>query len=241
MKEISAIQEPIQAKHLTKYYEMVHTQSVISRLEKDGFYLSDSGQRRTRNPENRHSTFHFARMRHESIRERNGTHPEILITNSHDGNCSLRFYVGLFRYVCSNGLIVGEKLPPIVIRHRVNAENEAMDAAKVAIHNAMETARRIDVFRARILSPIEQNQLVDRVSKELYEGRMGRAILEPRRSEDAQDDLWSVFNRIQENALNGGVRGVMVNGRPFTTRRVRGARAVVDVNRKIWDLAEAFL
>ena len=29
-------------------------------------------------------------------------------------------------------------------------------------------------------------------------------ILTPRRSEDRQDDLWSVFNRCQENLLKGG-------------------------------------
>lgn len=241
MKEISAIQEPRKAPHLTNLYEMVDTQVIISRLEEEGFYLSDSGQRKTRKPERKNSTFHFARMRHESFRERNGTHPEILITNSHDGTSAVRFYTGLFRYVCANGLIIGERFQPTVIRHRAGAEEDALNAAKLAIYNAMESAKRIEEFRSRQLSEIEKNQFVDRVSKSLYEGRMGRSILDPRRTEDAKSDLWSVFNCIQENVITGGVRGVTVDGRQFTTRRIRGAKSNIEINRKLWDMAEAFL
>ena len=240
MKTVSAIKEPVKADHLSQRYAMVHTQAIITQLEENGFYLSDSGQRRTqkRNP---NSAFHFARMRHENFREKNGTHPEILITNSHDGTSAVRFYTGLFRYVCANGLVIGKFFQPISVRHTADAEGQALSAAKEAIFNAMESARRIEVFRSRVLSPIEQNQFVDQVSKKFYDGRMGRAILEARRQEDASDDLWAVFNRAQENIVKGGVRGVTVDGKPFTSRRIRGASSGITINRELWDLAESFL
>ncbi|MET3218237.1 UNVERIFIED_ORG: hypothetical protein ABIC48_006032 [Burkholderia territorii] len=38
-------------------------------------------------------------------------------------------------------------------------------------------------------------------------------LLAPRRFEDRHDDLWTVFNRVQENLTEGGLRGRSRSGR----------------------------
>ena len=63
-----------------------------------------------------------------------------------------------------------------------------------------------------------------------------------RRIDDRAPDLWTTFNRVQENVIRGGMRGQSVdaNGR----RQVRAVRAVtgidqdVKLNRALWTLAE---
>jgi hypothetical protein len=43
-------------------------------------------------------------------------------------------------------------------------------------------------------------------------------ILMPRRFDDRRPDLWSVFNRTQENLTKGGLHGRSANGRRQQTR-----------------------
>nr|WP_253380318.1 DUF932 domain-containing protein [unidentified bacterial endosymbiont] len=63
-------------------------------------------------------------------------------------------------------------------------------------------------------------------------------ILTPRRYEDRQDDLWSVFNRCQENLLKGGLPGRSAKGKRSHTRAVRGIDGDVKLNRALWVMAE---
>ncbi|HAF2376717.1 TPA: DUF945 domain-containing protein, partial [Salmonella enterica] len=63
-------------------------------------------------------------------------------------------------------------------------------------------------------------------------------ILTPRRYEDRKDDLWSVFNRIQENLSKGGLPGRTAKGKRTHTRAVNGIDGDVRLNRALWVMAE---
>ncbi|ECA2558747.1 DUF932 domain-containing protein, partial [Salmonella enterica subsp. enterica serovar Poona] len=63
-------------------------------------------------------------------------------------------------------------------------------------------------------------------------------ILTPRRYEDRKDDLWSVFNRIQENLSKGGLPGRTAQGKRIHTRAVNGIDGDVKLNRALWVMAE---
>ena len=62
-------------------------------------------------------------------------------------------------------------------------------------------------------------------------------ILMPRRFDDRRPDLWSVFNRTQEN-LTCGLRGRSANGRRQQTRPVQGIDQNIRLNRALWLLAD---
>ena len=63
-------------------------------------------------------------------------------------------------------------------------------------------------------------------------------ILMPRRFEDRRPDLWSVFNRTQENLTKGGLHGRAANGRRQQTRPVQGIDSDIRLNRALWLLAD---
>ncbi len=69
-----------------------------------------------------------------------------------------------------------------------------------------------------------------------------KQILTPRRHDDNKSDLWATFNRVQENVIKGGLRGVTVkaNGERQNrkTREVNGIDQNVRLNRALWTLAE---
>lgn len=63
-------------------------------------------------------------------------------------------------------------------------------------------------------------------------------ILMPRRHDDRRPDLWSVFNRTQENLTKGGLHGRSANGRRQQTRPVQGIDSDIRLNRALWLLAD---
>ncbi len=62
----------------------------------------------------------------------------------------------------------------------------------------------------------------------------------PRRFDGRRPDLWSVFNRTQENLTQGGLRGRSANGRCQQTRPVQGIdqkKSALTVRFGCWPMA----
>jgi hypothetical protein len=59
-----------------------------------------------------------------------------------------------------------------------------------------------------------------------------------RRAEDNGNDLWSTFNRLQENLVKGGNRYRNATGRNLSTRPVKGIDSDTSLNRALWRLAD---
>ncbi|PLC60873.1 hypothetical protein B9P82_22480 [Citrobacter sp. L55] len=66
-------------------------------------------------------------------------------------------------------------------------------------------------------------------------------ILSPRRWQDESNDLWTTYQRIQENLIKGGLSGRNAKGGRSHTRAVRGIDGDVKLNRALWVMAEAML
>jgi hypothetical protein len=65
-------------------------------------------------------------------------------------------------------------------------------------------------------------------------------LLDARRSEDRDQNLWRVFNRTQENLLKGGLSGRSASGRHTRTRAITSVAEDVRLNRALWQLTEHF-
>jgi hypothetical protein len=63
-------------------------------------------------------------------------------------------------------------------------------------------------------------------------------LLRPRRIADAVGDLWTTFNRVQENMVRGGLPACTATGRHTRTRAIQGMDQIVKLNRALWVLAE---
>lgn len=62
--------------------------------------------------------------------------------------------------------------------------------------------------------------------------------LSARRWQDEKNDLWSVFNRLQENLSKGGLPGHSAQGKRSRTRAVNGIDGDIKLNRALWVMAE---
>nr|WP_256387615.1 DUF932 domain-containing protein [Citrobacter sp. L55] len=66
-------------------------------------------------------------------------------------------------------------------------------------------------------------------------------ILSPRRWQDESNDLWTTYQRIQENLIKGALSGRNAKGGRSHTRAVRSIDGDVKLNRALWVMAEALL
>ncbi|RQT55073.1 DUF932 domain-containing protein [Burkholderia cepacia] len=227
-------------------YTYIPTIDVLRGLRNEGFQPFMICQTRVRDQGKRDYTKHMLRLRHaEQI---NGDEAnEIVLLNSHDGTSSYQMLAGLLRFVCQNGMIAGDNVADIRVPHKGNIIQNVINGAfdvldgfelireqKERMHDVSlnrdeqhafarsALALRYDPTDAEAPAPVTENQL-----------------LFPRRFEDRRDDLWTVFNRVQENLTKGGLNGRSRTGRAMSTRPITGIDQDVKLNRALWMLADA--
>jgi hypothetical protein len=66
-------------------------------------------------------------------------------------------------------------------------------------------------------------------------------LLTPNRSEDEGDDMWRVFNTVQEKFIRGGVQVSNQRGRMSKMRKIDNILAQNTINTKLWELAEVMI
>lgn len=66
-------------------------------------------------------------------------------------------------------------------------------------------------------------------------------LLAPRRCQDESGDLWTTYQRIQENLIKGGLNGRAAKGGRTHTRAIKGIDGDVRLNRALWVMAENML
>jgi len=230
-------------------YAFIPTSTVIEGMMQSGFQPFAASQSRTRIEDKKEHTKHMIRFRAPNISlALNEVHPEIVMVNSHDGTSAYKLMAGLFRLVCSNGMIVADSLvDSLNVRHSGNIIEEVARGSVSIVEHMPAAIDAIERWRQIQLSAGEQALLADAAHTVRFadsDGKIStpiqpRQLLTPRRRDDVNVDLWSVFNRVQENVIKGGASAYD----PTTLRRV-SARAVkgidhdVKLNKALWTLAE---
>ena len=238
---VSAL-DALKYEKLSERYQVIETKDVLEIMREQGFRVTQANTLKPRKRDPR-VVKHFLRMRHEShMGAMNGTIPEILLINSHDGSTSLRMEAGLFRLVCSNGLIVkSQDIYSSRTRHIDVTEERVVTEAMKVIKAASESARRVEIFMGKVITDVDALQFAKEAS-DIRGGKIDpKALLTCRRDEDKENTLWNVFNRVQENLIRGGVEGVSPNGRRTRTLGIKAMGSTVKTNLKLWDLAENYL
>ena len=233
-------------KHVSRSdrYTYIPTGEVLTALRKEGFEPFMVCQTRVRQDDRRDFTKHMVRMRH-ATQVNDAEANEIVLLNSHDGTSSYQLISGLFRYVCSNGLVFGDTFSDVRVHHKGQIVDRVIEGAYEVLDGFDLVRERRDGMRAITLDAAEQAIFARAALALKYEPDPVKPapitetqVLAPRRGDDVRSDLWSTFNRIQESLLNGGLLGRGATGRRMRTRPVQGIDQNVRLNRALWMLAE---
>ncbi|MGN8010310.1 DUF932 domain-containing protein [Enterobacter sp. 22325] len=222
-------------------YTFIPTITLLENLQRERFQPFFACQSRVRDPDRREHTKHMLRLRRAG--QINGQQvPEIIILNSHGGESSFQLLPGIFRSVCTNSLVCGQSFGEIRVPHRGNVVEKVIEGAYEVLGIFDKVEEKRGAMESLLLPPPVQQAfaraaLTYRFGEE-HQPVTASQILTPRRYEDRKDDLWSVFNRCQENLLKGGLPGRTAKGKRRHTRAVKGIDGDVKLNRALWVMAE---
>jgi hypothetical protein len=169
--------------------------------------------------------------------------PEVVFLNSHDGSSAYQLRMGLFRVVCTNGLIVSRgAFPAYCVSHRGNIVDDVVAGALKLAERFESLAGQVERMEQRQLFKDEQLAFAEAALRLRFpgpaeSGMQPAQLLVCRRSEDVGDDLWRVYNRCQEHLLRGGLSRRSITGRLTRTRAIGSIRRDVALNGQLWDLA----
>jgi hypothetical protein len=175
--------------------------------------------------------------------------PEVILINAHDGTAAYHMMAGFFRFVCSNGLMVGKHMGGFKVRHTVGPQtsHEVLAAGEATITQKFPLmVEQIGAMRHHMLTNAQQLTLADIALHLRYGSTVApfeaHELLNVRRDSDAGDSVWHTMNRVQENIIDGGweTRSQMF-GRRSAVRPVERVSAVAQINGGIWDAALAMV
>ena len=175
--------------------------------------------------------------------------PEICLVNSHDRSSAYQIHAGIFRMICGNGLIIADTtFERVSVRHTGFEPSLVVDASLKFLDSLPQLTDAVESFRARKLTPAESRVFAESAILLRYDDLKAapvspQKLLEPRRTEDSANNLWTTFNRVQENLIRGGLKDSSrrkIDGKRFPrTRAVAGLDENVRLNKALWHLAEA--
>lgn len=232
-------------------YGFVPTIDVVNRLLKEDYVCVSAGQAAVRKGREDHFDFtkhllRFQSRKHaEAERVVGGLVPEVLLINSHNGTSSFTLQAGLFRFVCTNGLVVQDAdHGSINVHHTGNIADKVVEAADFIIDEAPKIVRVTKEWDAIKLTQRQRVNLANKAIELRYLTRDlspvdADAVLTARRNEDEAPTLWRTFNVIQENLTQGGQEGKTARGRNTKTRSIGSVKNSLIFNRGLWELADA--
>jgi len=225
-------------------YAFVPTSNVIEGMREAGFSPYNAAQSISRILDKKFFTKHIIRFRSNdaNLTQVGDTAVEVVLVNSHDGTSRYELSLGAFRLACLNGMMVAEGLCEVIkIRHTGNIIQNVIEATQNMLLAAPKVVEAVKLWKTIDLNPSEARILAEEAhSLRFEEGAVAPAaekLLQPRRSADTGTDLWSTFNRVQENTVEGGLRTYSPTGRRNRTRAVVGIAENTKLNRALWSLA----
>ena len=250
---------------VSERYVHANTATVVEDLAKLGWYPVQAKQCRPKKNSKGIRSFHMIALQNPDVKickpvtditgettEIVDSYPRIILTNSHDGFNSFKFMVGLFRLVCSNGLILcSDEMVNMSIRHI----NYSFEALRTVVSSAIEQipyiVNTMNTMKNTKLSETEKKELataVVKIRKDVEDDEKFSIdeatvmdILMPVREEDKGDDLWTVFNVCQEKMIKGGFQSTSKNDKVRKQRKITSIKKDVEYNQRLWEIATKFM
>jgi hypothetical protein len=266
-KELKSLAPSIFAKEpwsgVSKRYTFIPTIDVVDAMRDSGFVPVRASQGSVRVPGKAPYTKHMVRFRSKAdaakypkVVDGNAHHffknapdvMEMVLSNAHDRSAVYELDRGIYRLVCSNGLVAfSASLGSIRVYHTGDIVKAVLENSRELIRTAPLLIAQIDSWRRMELGPKVRDEMAEAAlimrwgvddAGNLKAPVSTQDMLTPRRTFDKGTDLWTTLNIIQENMMKGEIVGRAASGRKVTTRAIRGVNSELDINRNVWALAE---
>ena len=225
-------------------YTFLPTTDILEILQDEGWTAWKAQQVNARKWSQDHAK-HIIRLRHEDMDMQSfgvgDSFPEMLLINAHNGLGGYTLQGGIFRMVCSNGMVISESdFGKVHIRHIGFKPEQVVKASKQLILDSSRIASKIDTWQETEMTQRSRKDFFTDAARLRFDAPDEGIITDiatPRRVEDQKTDLWTTFNVAQENLLRGGFRNGMTNR---MVRPISNIQKDVNLNSQLWDLASTY-
>ena len=238
-------------------YVFASTETIIDDMAKLGWDVVDCKQQRA-NKRSTVKSFHMVAFQNPKVfitkeseaGEAVECFPRVILVNSHDGFNSFKFMVGFFRLCCSNGMVVAtETFENVSIRHINYTFDELREMVAKALTTISDNVTVMNEMKNTVLTE-EQKKEIALEALKIRGGEDEKIkvtdedledILTPIRKEDEGNDLWTVFNVLQEKIIKGNFHMISpTNKRVRKARPITGAAKDIEVNQALFKYASAY-
>jgi hypothetical protein len=208
----------------------IPTLDVVTKLQNEGWQLSGVAEQRGRN---RKISSNYVQLQHPDFAVQNNKGKDeaftsITLSNSCNGNQPLQMSLGMFRQICTNGLIAFDQ----------HAEHEKIKHTEINYQDLDRFVTSMNGKANRLLTEVNEMKhkglSIEDMRKLAIEAASLRYddlsliniddLFAVNRVEDESNDLWTVFNRIQENL----------------THDITNMKEDIKLNQQLFSLAESF-
>ena len=239
---------------LSKHYSFVPTSRVINDLRTMGWNPVDAVQVKARKKETNGYQKHMITFENDSYKTEGATeYPQLLLTNSHDGGNAFTLSAGIFRLVCSNGLVIKtEDYGSARLVHKGYSFEAVQELVKEfeetvsEVLNKITEMKKVELTKEQQIEFAKKAALLRFTAKSYNEDNIADVVdlddlLSHERKEDAGDGLWEVYNRVQESIVQGSFHYIGGNKKSRKARPIKNFKQSIDVNKKLSELAFAYV
>ena len=239
------------SKETSKHYTYIPTYKVIQDMKQLGWNPVDAQQVATRKDHTKGVGKHLVVFQNDDIQidgsDGDTVFPRILLTNSHDGKNSFQFQAGLFRLICSNGLVISDhNFSKLKIRHMGYDFSELRKTITEITAALPLTVASLNKFKQ---TQLNDEQKVDFAIKALGL-RLGgfdyvdsvniEELLKPTRPEDRGNGLWEVYNVVQEKVVHG-MFDYSTGSKSRKARQIKNFKQDLALNEDLFALAGEYV
>ena len=233
---------------VSKHYTHIPTTKVIDDMELLGWKPIEAKEVKARKKSTKGYQKHLIVFRNDDVvingEDGDTVFPQILLTNSHDGKNAFQFQAGLYRLVCSNGLVIADtQFEAVKMRHMGYTCEDLQVKIKEMVEKLPLTVESMNKMKAKEMAEEEIIQFAkDAINTRFTEKEINRIqidlkeLVNPVRKEDAGNDLWSVFNVVQEKIVTGDF-DYRAGGKVRKAREIKNFKQDMKINKELFDLA----
>tara|TARA_R110001606_G_scaffold86521_5_gene195778 strand:+ start:430 stop:1245 length:816 start_codon:yes stop_codon:yes gene_type:complete len=233
---------------VSEKYTHIPTERVIDDMELLGWKPIEAKEVKARKKSTMGFQKHLLVFRNDDVvingEDGDTVFPQILMTNSHDGKNSFTFAAGLYRLICSNGLVIADtKFEDIKMRHMGYTFEDLQALIKDMVEKLPLTVESMNRMKA---TEMEELAILD-FAKEALNTRFTKKemnriqidlkeLTKPVRNEDKGSDLWSVFNVVQEKIVTGDF-GYTIGTKHRKAREIKNFKQDMKINKELFKVA----
>lgn len=243
-----------QAPHeqVSEKYTFLPTYQIIEDMEKLGWQVADAKTMKSKNAIQKKYGKHIVMFFHPDIYIKNEeggieAYPQIMIQNNHRGWGRFKFEIGIFRLVCTNGLVIkSADYGTFVMRHLGYSFEELKQLVEQAIAILPNVVEKINTLSSREMTDKEMRLFAEKAiqarfgEEKLVDASEIQQVLASTREADSGNNLWVVMNRVQEHLVRGGFTTIGTDKKERKVRKITNMLKDVELNQKLWELTEQF-